>query len=599
MKRKPKKLYWQMALSLTGAVAALWAVIMVVLTAGTADRLKLQTDSAVREVRQELGWQRDTYLRNLQEGLGEDAKVILRHNLSTAALGLSLMDGLDGGMAAALLDSESGREIARSQLAYGYGHEEGVDIGQRWFLELDSGLDDDGQLALARWIVANRANNWSYDIYPAGDEHYQGDGTVARVTGYDEGGYSLRVRRIEVVRPDGGVETVVETSAQGEEPVTVELTFMRLSSVLLPSWGSRGDGYVNMEVRLSNFREAQAVLDREQAGERRSVVTSGGGLSSGDYGDGCSYMISRSYSLRRAAMYQLRGTYLSTLALAGLVLLFLARYTSKKLARPLEDLSRGVEAGACPYPEDGPIVEVNSLAASFNAAQGKLEEDLRREQELTRAVAHELKTPLAVLRSHAEALLEDIDPAKRERYLAIIMEESDRMDALVKELLDLSRMEAGAERLRLGDVDMEALVGRVFARLERPLAEKGCRLTLELEAVRLRGDGEKLERAVTNYAANSLRHCAPGGEVRVKLSRLEGVARLTVENDGENVPDADLPRLFDTFFRGDAARSRDSGGAGLGLAIVRGVAALHGGSCGAENLPGGVRFGLELPAQPR
>ena len=170
------------------------------------------------------------------------------------------------------------------------------------------------------------------------------------------------------------------------------------------------------------------------------------------------------------------------------------------------------------------------------------------------------------------------------------------MDALVRELLDLSRLEAGAETLRPEDVDLEELVRRVFARLERPLAEKGCRLSLDLAAVRVRGDCEKLERAVANYASNALRHCSPGGEVRVKLTGPGGWARIAVENDGENIPAAELPRLFETFYRGDSARSRDSGGAGLGLAIVRGMANLHGGRCGAENLPGGVRFWMEGPA---
>ena len=79
------------------------------------------------------------------------------------------------------------------------------------------------------------------------------------------------------------------------------------------------------------------------------------------------------------------------------------------------------------------------------------------------------------------------------------------------------------------------------------------------------------------------------------LAAADGLARLTVDNDGEPVPEEELPRLFETFYRGDAARSRDSGGTGLGLAIVRGIVALHGGACRAENLPRGVRFVLELP----
>lgn len=594
--RRPRKLRWQIALSMAGTVLFLWGFIMIGLRVETSNRLENEADSLGRDIRSELREQVELYRRNIVEDRQEQAGAILSYNLSGMSLGLTNPEGLEGGMALAIIDAETGAELAHSQLAYGYGHEDGIDVGRRWHLELDSGLDDAGQLALARWIVANRTHSWSFDVYPPGDENYPEDGTVALVTGFDEGGCSLRVQRIELVRPDGGVETVVETAARGENPVTVELAFMRLSSVLLPDWGSNGDGQVDMERRLANFREAQAILAREQAGERRAVLNEGGRFSGGTYGNGYGYQMARSCSFRLAAMYQLRWTYLSTLMLAALVLLILSGYTSRKLSRPLERLSQDAADGSFPCTEEGPIQEVNSLAAAFNAAQGKLEADLRREQDLTRAVAHELKTPLAVLRSHAEALLEDIDPAKREHYLAVIMEESDRMDALVRELLDLSRLEAGAETLRPEDVDLEELVRRIFARLERPLAEKGCRLSLDLAAVRVRGDCEKLERAVANYASNALRHCSPGGEVRVKLTGPGGWARIAVENDGENIPAAELPRLFETFYRGDSARSRDSGGAGLGLAIVRGMANLHGGRCGAENLPGGVRFWMEVPA---
>ena len=220
---------------------------------------------------------------------------------------------------------------------------------------------------------------------------------------------------------------------------------------------------------------------------------------------------------------------------------------------------------------------------------------VRRERAFTRAAAHELKTPLAVLRTHAEALKEDISPEKRGAYLDVILDESDRMSTLVGQLLDLSRLEAGAE-LRREPLDLAALTAEVLARLE-PAAQVGAiALVLDLVPVQVEGDRRRLEELLAELGTNALKHCPPGGEVRVVL-RLEGNrARLSVENDGPAIPAEDLPHLWEPFYKGDKSRSREGGGSGLGLALVKGAAEAHKGTCRAENRSGGgVRFTIELP----
>lgn len=221
---------------------------------------------------------------------------------------------------------------------------------------------------------------------------------------------------------------------------------------------------------------------------------------------------------------------------------------------------------------------------------------VRRERAFTRAAAHELKTPLAVLRTHAEALKEDISPEKRGAYLDVILDESDRMSTLVGHLLDLSRLEARAE-LRREPLDLAALTAEVLARLE-PAAQVGAiALVLDLVPVQVEGDRRRLEELLAELGTNALKHCPPGGEVRVVL-RLEGNrARLSVENDGPAIPAEDLPHLWEPFYKGDKSRSREGGGSGLGLALVKGAAEAHKGTCRAENRSGGgVRFTIELPA---
>ena len=245
----------------------------------------------------------------------------------------------------------------------------------------------------------------------------------------------------------------------------------------------------------------------------------------------------------------------------------------------------------------GPTAVLTLLAAVGMAVftDRRQRETLERERAFTRAAAHELKTPLAVLRTHAEALREDIAPARRGEYLDVVLDESDRMAALVGSLLELSRMEEGGA-LHREVLAMDALVRAVFDRLALPLERKGLHLKLNLEPGQVFGDRARLESAVENLASNALRYTPEGGAVSVRLERAGGWLRLAVDNDGPSLTTQELTHLFEPFYRGDAARSRATGGTGLGLAIVRTAAAAHGGTCWAENRAGGVRIWMELPA---
>ena len=600
-KNGARKLHWRLAVPLTTAFALLWLGTMALLTNFACEKLEQTVSIKYTSARADLEEQWGYYENNLANGLGTQADHIMTYNLSSSTMGLT--DIAEGGMAFLIRD-DVGREI-RSQLTYGYGHQAGVDQGQRWHLYFDSGLDDAGQLQLARWIVEHRNRSWEYALYPP--ESWQGDiatedgsdlstfdGTYARVTGIELPGYALDVQKIELVHPDGSVETMVETSAQGENPITLELKFMRVSSVLLPSYSSGGnDGPIDMELRLSNFREAQSILDREVAGDSRPVQTDGGQLSGSYGGDGVSmHLVAGQCDVLRAAFGQQRLLYISTFLFTALVVLILSAHLSKKVTEPVEELSRETQEGRCR--EDGPVRELNVLARSFNAAQDQLEGQLQRERSFTRGAAHELKTPLAVLRTHAEALREDISPEKRGAYLDIILDESDRMSALVGSLLELSRLEAGTP-LKEEPLELSALVREVWAPLALPAEQKGISLTLELEDIWMEGDRERLKEAVGNLATNALRHCVPGGQIRVILEKTDSGILLSVTNDGPPISPQDLPHLWEPFYRGDQGRSRDTGGTGLGLAIVRAAAGAHGGTWGAENLPGGVRFWITLP----
>lgn len=596
-KEKARALRWRLMVPLAITFALLWLGVVAMLFTGAQQEAESTAARAQREAQDSLDEYWQIYEQNRTKGV-EEAASILRGQLSSQATGTFLSD-LDGGMALLARDEDTG-EVFRSQLAWGYGHEEGIDQGQRWYLTFDQGLDREGQLALGRWITEH-ANGSGYTLYPEGEAYGTGetaDGTYARVTGLQEPGHTLAVQRIELVHPDGTTERIVETGTQGEDPVALELKYMELRSALMPGITYHGDGkctirYTNMERRLDNYLEAQAILDREMAGEERSVLHSGGSVT-GAYGpDNLPLLVvAGQYQTTPYVLRTNWGNYLALLVITAVAALILSAKLSKKVTQPTEELCRQTEEGRCRA--DGPVRELNTLAAAFNAAQDRLEGQLERERDFTRSAAHELKTPLAVLRAHAESLREDIDPQKREEYLDVVLEESDRMAALVGSLLELSRLEAGVP-LNVEVLELSALAEEAFDRLALPLEQKHIALSQTLEETWLAGDREKLREILDNLASNALRHCKPGGTIRVELRKEEGLARLTVENEGEPIPEEDLPQLWEPFYRGDKSRNRDSGGTGLGLTIVRAAVLAHGGSYGVENRPSGPAFWITLP----
>lgn len=597
--KRARRLRWRLAVPLTVAFFLLWLGTMMVLTNSACDRLEGTVSQEYEYAQKALEEQWEIYQTNRDNGLSAQADHILMYNLSAASGGLT--DIGEGGMAF-LVRNSLGQEV-RSQLAYGYGHEAGVDQGQRWYLYFDDGLDDEGQLQLARWITQRRIHSWDFALYPPdswqretltedGSNPPNADGTYARVTGVERSGYAMDVQKIELVHPDGTTETMVETDTTGEDSITLELKFMRVASVLVPDYYSdRNDGPIDMELRLSHFRAAQDRVHRGTKEMYGSSLTVSGQLSGISEGNAMR-LVAGEYDTTRAAVQGQCFLYISTFLLTAVAVLLLSAHLSRKVTEPVEQMSQGAQGGRCPT--DGPVEELNALAEAFNVAQEQLEGQLERERAFTRGAAHELKTPLAIIRTHAEALGEDIAPEKRGEYLDIILEESDRMGQLVGRLLELTRLESGVA-LSWAPLNLADVVREVWAPLALQLEQKEISLSLELEEVWLEGDRERLKEAVGNLASNALRHVEKGKRIQVSLVRKGGQVCVSVYNDGPIIPDKDLPHLFEPFYRGDKSRSRDSGGTGLGLAIVRAAVSAHGGSCGVEQRAGGPCFWLCLP----
>ena len=202
----------------------------------------------------------------------------------------------------------------------------------------------------------------------------------------------------------------------------------------------------------------------------------------------------------------------------------------------------------------------------------------RRRRETTAAIAHDLKTPLAVIRACAENMGEDIQPEKRTRYVWEIARQTEQMDRTLGNMLELSRLECRGPALRPEEVELRELAERLLEELSPLLT--GLKVTSEVSGT-LRADRAVLERLLGNLLRNALEH-SDG------LIRVEGDEKsLTVFNSGKPIPEEDLPRLWEPYFKGDAARK---GGSGLGLAIVAAIAGACGWRCEAANSADGVRF---------
>ena len=240
----------------------------------------------------------------------------------------------------------------------------------------------------------------------------------------------------------------------------------------------------------------------------------------------------------------------------------------------------------------------NRMAAELAARQAQLVEADRARRQLLADVSHELMTPLTAIRGYAETLgLPQFLPPSKEgqRAVKVIHEEGERIERLVKDLLDLARFEAGGISLALENVDVDEIFERVSERHAKAAHEKG--VTIEIEPhdddIRLVGDPHRLEQAVQNLASNALRHTPPAGRIRLGASREGDTVKLTVLDTGVGIPAQHLPHVFDRFYKADQSRSQ--AGSGLGLSIVRAIVERHGGAVSVRSRPGETVFEIQIP----
>ena len=293
---------------------------------------------------------------------------------------------------------------------------------------------------------------------------------------------------------------------------------------------------------------------------------------------------------------------LTWMALVALAVLVINALVLRTITRPIGELNEGISRMSKGDLSARVRVrgknEFAGLARAFNSMSERLEQlDASRSQFVSNA-SHELKTPLSTMKILIETLMyqDPMDPAMTKEFLTDVNKEIDRLNGIVSDLLTLVNIDSGM-KLNLQELDIGGLLQEQVKRLSPLARENGIELDCQLkELLDVNGDALKLQQVVYNIIDNAIKYTPRGGEVHCTLNRAGKKAIIRVQDTGVGIPEADLPHIFDRFYRVDKARSRETGGTGLGLSIVKQFVLLHGGNITAKSAPGkGSTFVIELP----
>lgn len=311
-------------------------------------------------------------------------------------------------------------------------------------------------------------------------------------------------------------------------------------------------------------------------------------------------------NFRHALRYAMAAALLASTVLAAL----LGLYFSRRIVSPIEEMTQASRriaqghydervAAVPPEPAGDDLDELGQLAVSFNRMASHLEHTEGMRRALIGNVAHELRTPLTSITGYLEGLMDGVVPADETTYRKM-HREADRLQRLVRDLQDLSRIEEGAVQLNPRPTPVSDLLASAVGALEPQFAGSGVALEVDLSKPLppVRVDEDRMGQVLMNVIGNALRYTPEGGRVRVRGAQQGRTVVIEVEDTGIGIAPEHLPHLFERFYRADGSRSRAAGGTGIGLTIAKGLVELQGGTITArsEGLGKGSTFTIRLPA---
>ena len=292
-------------------------------------------------------------------------------------------------------------------------------------------------------------------------------------------------------------------------------------------------------------------------------------------------------------------------AIVLIVGIFIMLFVSNQYTKPILRLAKHAEDMqklnfSFRY-EDDRQDEIGILKTANNELQLDLERRTKQEemrQEFLANVSHELKTPIALIQGYAEGLQENIndDPQSREFYCDVIIDEANKMNKMVKRLLSLNQLEFGNGQVHLEHFDLNTVVDSVLNSTEILFRQKNVALSYQRreEPVLVWADEYMIEEVVTNYISNALNHVKYDNKIEIKMLKGERVVRVSVFNTADPIPEEEISKIWTKFYKVDKARTREYGGNGIGLSIVKAIMEAHNQSYGVRNYDNGVEFWFEL-----
>lgn len=387
-------------------------------------------------------------------------------------------------------------------------------------------------------------------------------------------------------------------------------------------WDVTGKGYVpkSLSVNGEDYDSLVQLLC-SQGNRTRKTLTDAVILYSCDHEDSYgsyTYALAVRCKPLQYAMLRLWHVYLISAGVVVLWVFLLLRRIRKNLVLPLSGMITSADCGSTVIPAAA-WADIYALEQHFaHSRQTQAETNLQLQQlrtaldyaknaeenrrQLISNITHELKTPLAVIRSYTEALQEGIAGNKTDSYLSVILEETEQMDAVVLQMLDLSRLEAGKVRLAAEPVALAQLVRTTAEKFSLLLEAKGLRLHfLPSEDFLVTADEDRIGQVLTNLISNAVKYTNENGAICLRVYTENAMACFDIMNTADHLTDTALQKVWDSFYRVDPARSEP--GTGLGLTLVKSIIELHRGSCYVENttfradgrIETGVKFGFKLP----
>lgn len=401
------------------------------------------------------------------------------------------------------------------------------------------------------------------------------DGTVVRSTSND----SLNLTRqfMDVLfgaATDNGRREVALT----DNYKILQVTDNRMASKYLVLWGTLEDGkLVMMRTALESIRESVEIANRFLA-----------------YIGICGILVSMLVVL--AVTQRITRPIRRLTEIAGQMseLDFSAKYEIGNDSQEIEQL--GIYMNRLSSTLERAISELKTANNELKSDIEKKEQIDEMRKEFLSNVSHELKTPLALIQGYAEGLNECIndDAESRSFYCDVIMDEAGKMNRMVQKLLTLNHLEFGDDPITIDRFDITELIHGVIENNSLLIEQSEIRLVFDEPETYVWGDEFQIEEVVTNYLSNAMHYVAGDKMIRIYYTVREDMLRISVFNTGSHIPDEDVDHIWDKFYKVDKARTREYGGSGIGLSIVKAIMDSHHRTCGVSNHPDGVEFWFEL-----